>query len=283
MGLGTTHMTVTTAANAIPEIWTREVRRAREANLVFANLVKKLEAQHVKYGDTIHIPHSSLNTARDKSAGSEVTLDATTESKTDVSIDKHKYLAQLLEDITDSQSIVNQEAEIRWNIGYAIAAAQDTDLGTLVSNASVTQSEGVAATDIGDSNIIRGIQYLDDANAPGANRSIVVKPSQWAALMKIDKFVRADAIGDLGGKSPIKTYQIGQIYGIPVYKSTNVYSSGNTNYNVVFHRDAFVIGMQRSPEVKSQYFANYLGTLYVGHAIYGVALLRADHVCQLLS
>jgi len=282
MALGTDHVGVTDAANFIPEIWDRDVRMFRKANLVAAKLVKKIENDKIKYGDTLHIPHGSAETARDKAEETVIAFNSTAESKTDLSINKHKYLAKLIEDIVKAQSIVDQVMIAKEQIGYALAVALDTDLMTLISS-GVTQTAGAGDSDLDDAALISGVRQLDVANAPRQNRAIVVHPNQWAALMQIDKFVRADAIGDAGKASPIKTYLIGQIYGQPVYNSTNVYNTGGVMYNGIFHRDAFVLGMQKAIAIKRQYIIQYLGEAIVGHEIYGVTTLRADHACQLLS
>ena len=42
MGLGTNHVTTTTSATFIPEVWSDEIIAAYKKNLVAANLVKKM-------------------------------------------------------------------------------------------------------------------------------------------------------------------------------------------------------------------------------------------------
>ena len=55
MGLGTNHVTTTTSATFIPEVWSDEIIAAYKKNLVAANLVKKMNFKGKK-GDTVHIP-----------------------------------------------------------------------------------------------------------------------------------------------------------------------------------------------------------------------------------
>jgi hypothetical protein len=55
MALGTNHITITSAANFIPEIWSDEIIATYKKNLVLANLVKKMSFKGKK-GDTVHIP-----------------------------------------------------------------------------------------------------------------------------------------------------------------------------------------------------------------------------------
>lgn len=53
MPLGTNNVTVTTAANFIPEVWSDEIIAAYKKNLVIANNVKKMSFRGKK-GDTVN-------------------------------------------------------------------------------------------------------------------------------------------------------------------------------------------------------------------------------------
>ena len=54
MALGTNHVTNTTAATFIPELWSDEIVAAYKSNLVLANLVNRMPMSGKK-GDTLHI------------------------------------------------------------------------------------------------------------------------------------------------------------------------------------------------------------------------------------
>lgn len=87
MPLGTAHVTTTTAATFIPEIWSDEVIAAYKKNLVMANLVTRMNFVGKK-GDAIHIPAPARGAASAKAASTQVTLIAATESEVVVNIDK---------------------------------------------------------------------------------------------------------------------------------------------------------------------------------------------------
>jgi len=55
MALGSNHVTNTTAATFIPELWSDEIVAAYKNSLVLANTVSKMPMRGKK-GDTIHIP-----------------------------------------------------------------------------------------------------------------------------------------------------------------------------------------------------------------------------------
>ena len=103
MALGTDHVTVTTAATFIPEIWSDEIAAAYKKNLVAANLIKKMNFRGKK-GDTVHIPVPTRGSASAKSASTQVTLIAATESEKTVSINKHYEYSRLIEDIVEAQA-----------------------------------------------------------------------------------------------------------------------------------------------------------------------------------
>ena len=88
MALGTNHVTTTTAATFIPEVWSDEIIAAYKKNLVLANLIKKMSFKGKK-GDTVHIPSPTRGSASAKTAGNQVNLIAATEGEVVVSINQH--------------------------------------------------------------------------------------------------------------------------------------------------------------------------------------------------
>ncbi len=297
--MATGNITTTTAANFIPEIWSPECRVATEANLVMQKLVNtSYEGEIKEYGDTVHIPDISNLTAKDKSAGSDVSFETITEGKVDLVINKHKYAAFKLEDVVKVQSRVDLRAKYTEKVGYALAKAIDSDVLALYSGLS--QSVGSAGVDITDANLLRAMQYLDDADAPSGDRSLVLKPAQMKALLKLDKFVRADAVGYLAAMSPIVTGKLqggefnptevkgyfGQVYGISVYVTTNVPTTGTSpvsTHNLLFHRDAFILALQQDIRVQADYNIRSLATEVVADVLYGCKEFRDEFAVRVLT
>ena len=104
MALGTAHMTTTTQAVFIPELWSDEVVAAYKSNLVLANLVTRMN-HNGKKGDTIHIPKPTRGAASSKSASTQVTLIAATDTELTVSLNKHYEYSRMIEDILDKQAV----------------------------------------------------------------------------------------------------------------------------------------------------------------------------------
>lgn len=279
MPLGTAHMTVTTGANFIPEVWSKEVQRATEANLVAARLVKRFDSDVRNLGDVIHIPIVSNLTATDKTASTAVTFSSPTENKIDLTIDKHKHIAFIIEDILDAQSAYRTSEEYKEKGSYGLAKQVDTDVLALYTN--LTQTVGTAGNPPSDLDILRAIQYLDDADAPSQDRSFIMAPSAKASLLAIDRYVDQDFTGM--GDIPVKTGLFGQRYGNLFYVSTNLPTSGGFPVNQLIHKEAYALAVQKNIQLKSDYVIDFLGQAYVLQVLYGVITYRSNFGVQVLS
>lgn len=283
------NVTVTTAAAFIPEIWSKDSKLAVESNLVMLKRVLRQFESELEFGDTLHIPDISNLTVGDKSANTDVTFETITEGNTDITVNKHKYAAFKIEDIVKIQANQDLMARYTGKIGYALAKQMDSDLGGLYTGLS--QSVGTQGTAANDTNIRRAVQYLDDADAPAGERTWAIRPSVENDVLGIDKFVRADAVGYLMQMSPIISGMLargesnpadvkgyfGQIYGVSLFISTNVRSSGTspiTYHNLFFQREAFAAVVQQDIRVQTDYNIRSLADEVVGDVLYGVAEYR---------
>lgn len=269
------NITTTTAANFIPELWSPMVKRAVESNLTMARLVMRdFEGEIKQRGDTVHIADISNLSVGNKAASTDVSYETITEGKTDITIDKHKYAAFKLEDIVAVQSNVNLMSEYSNKVGYALAKQIDTDL--LALYVALSQSTGADNTAITNDTFLTAIQYLDLADAPETDRSGVFNSGQKANFLNVDEFVRYDANGIGGTQNPIIRGQFGELYGVKIYFSTNVTTTGSPSgdHNLVFHKEAFALAMQRDIRIQSQYDLDALADKVVGDVLYGVSEYR---------
>ena len=148
MALGSNHQTITTAANFIPEIWLPEIRAFLKAKLVMGGVIKSVNFVG-KAGDVLHIPDLSEMSANDKAANTAVTLQTFTETKFDLTINKHKESSFMIEDMAGVQAAYDLRKEYTMSAGYAIAKQMDSDLiglGSGLSNAKIA-SDGTTAWD----------------------------------------------------------------------------------------------------------------------------------------
>lgn len=297
MALGTNHVTNTTGATFIPEIWSDEVVAAYKANLVAANLFKKLSFKGKK-GDTLHIPKPTRGSASVKAAETQVTLIAATETEVNVAVDKHYEYSRLIEDITEVQALTSMRRFYTDDAGHALAKQVDTSLiqlgrgfntggGTAAYEDAYIGSDGttkyVAASNneaaLTDAAVRRTIQRLDDNDVPMDGRFLLIPPSARNTLMGLARYTEQAFVGEVGNNNTIRNGEIGNLYGIPVFVSSNcdtASGSGAARVCLMGHKDAAVLAEQVGVRSQTQYKQEYLGTLYTADTLYGVKELRDD-------
>jgi N4-gp56 family major capsid protein len=290
----TNSVTTTTAEKFIPDIWSDEIIAAYKKNLVLANLVMKMNFKGKK-GDTIHIPAPTRGSAAAKVAEAAVTLIAATESEVLVSINKHYEYSRLIEDIVEAQALNSMRQFYTADAGYALARQVDTDLVQLgrSANGGTAGAAAYASAYIGgdgttayvaasnnesaltDASIRRTIQRLDDNDTPMDNRFFLIPPSSRNTLMGLARYTEQAFVGT---GDAIRTGEIGNLYGIPVFTSSNADTTSGSNAARVClmgHKDAMVLVEQVGVRSQVQYKQEYLATLFTSDTLYGVAALRS--------
>jgi N4-gp56 family major capsid protein len=303
MPFPTPAVTTTTAATFIPEIWSDEIVAAYKKNLVAANLVKRMNFKGKK-GDTVHVPAPTRGSASVKAASTAVTLIAATETEVQVLINKHYEYSRFIEDIVEVQALSSLRSFYTEDAGYALARQVDTDLIQLgrafngatvgtddyaTSNTSTKAyigSDGTTAYNSTTSNaaaltdaaIRRTIQRLDDNDTPMDGRFFIIPPSSRNTLMGLARYTEQAFTGEAGSANAIRNGEIGNLYGIPVFVTSNAdIGAGNTNTDricLMGHRDSMVLVEQLGIRSQTQYKQEYLATLYTADTLYGVKAMR---------
>jgi N4-gp56 family major capsid protein len=305
MAYPTPAVTVTTADKFIPEIWSDEIVAAYKKNLVLANIVMKMNFKGKK-GDVVHIPAPTRGSASAKAASTAVTLIADTETEVLVNINKHFEYSRFIEDIVEAQALNSLRQFYTADAGYALARQVDTSLIQLgrVANGGTTGAQyGSAfiggdgtttfdytantntgnATALTDAAIRRTIQRLDDNDTPMDGRFFIIPPSSRNTLMGLARYTEQAFVGN---GNAIRNGEIGQLYGIPVYTSSNADSASATaafptsgtaiaRVCLMGHKDAMVLVEQVGIRSQTQYKQDYLATLFTSDTLYGVAALRS--------
>ena len=301
MAFPTPAVTVTTAATFIPEIWSDEIVAAYKKNLVLANVVKRMNFKGKK-GDTVHVPAPTRGSASAKAASTAVTLIAATETEVEISINKHYEYSRLIEDIVEVQALSSLRSFYTEDAGYALAKQVDTDLiqlGRAFNGATVGTNDYATATAttkafigsdgttaynsstsnaaaLTDAAIRRTIQRLDDTDAPMDGRFFIIPPSSRNTLMGLARYTEQAFVGN---GNAIRNGEIGQLYGIPVFTTSNADfgagSSGLDRICLMGHRDSMILIEQVGVRSQTQYKQEYLATLYTADTLYGVSALRA--------
>ena len=300
---GSTSIVNKTAADKfIPEIWSDEVIAAYKANLVLANLVRKMSFKGKK-GDTLHIPKPTRGVAAAKAANTAVTIQANTESEVQVLIDQHFEYSRFIEDIVETQALSSLRSFYTEDAGYALAKkVDDTLIGLAKTFGDGTTSyvhsnsyyidattgltlyaeDTVITSDVfTDAGFRKLIQLMDDADVPMDGRKFAIPPSLRNAIMGIDRYNSSDFVDGRG----VNNGQIGKLYGIDVYVSSNMpvieTAAANSVGDAVkaallFHTDTMVFAEQLGVRSQTQYKQEYLSTLYTADTLFGVKTVRPE-------
>jgi N4-gp56 family major capsid protein len=297
MALGTNHVTTTTSATFIPEVWSDEIIAAYKKNLVAANLVKKMNFKGKK-GDTVHIPAPTRGDASAKAASTQVTLIAATESEKTVAINQHWEYSRLIEDIVEAQALSSLRQFYTDDAGYALAKKVDSVLvqlgrkanggdGTAGYTGAYSGADGTTAYTgtagaLTDAAIRRSIQRLDDNDVPMDGRFLIVPPSTRNTLMGIARFTEQAFVGEVGGGNTIRNGEVGNVYGIPVFVTTNAdTATDGDRICLLAHKDFAVLVEQMGVRTQTQYKQEFLGTLFTADVLFGADELRDNSAVAL--
>ena len=290
MALGTNHQTITTAAKFIPELWSDEVVATYKKNLVAANLIKKMNFKGKK-GDSIHIPKPGRGSANAKAASTQVTLNTDTASEVIVNIDQHWEYSILIEDIVAAQALASMRQFYTDDAGYALGRKVDSlilqlgrgvnggdgtaDYTGAYSGADGTTAYTGTAGALTDAAIRRSIQRLDDNDVPMDGRFLIVPPSTRNTLMGIARFTEQAFVGEAGGANTIRNGEVGNVYGIPVFVTSNAdAATDGDRICLLGHKDFAVLVEQMGVRTQTQYKQEWLGDLFTADTLFGVKELR---------
>jgi hypothetical protein len=258
-----------------------------------------------KKGDTLHIPKPTRGVAAAKAANTAVTIQADTETEVLVTINKHFEYSRFIEDIVEVQALASLRRFYTEDAGYALAKKVDDELFSLgqtfgdgtsdwthSNSYYIDASTGLTAyaedtvvpadvfTDAGFRALIK---LVDDADVPMDGRFFVVPPSLRAAIMGIDRYNSSDFVDGRG----VQNGQIGSLYGIDIYVSSNcpvietdanntATAGGDIKAAILAHKDAMVLAEQLSVRSQTQYKQEYLSTLYTADTLFGVKTVRPE-------
>jgi hypothetical protein len=287
MGFGTNQMNVGVLSGAVfvPQNWSRDIEIARESVKVMAGLVNRRDFD-ASNGNIIHIPFvSNLTTASIASQG-QATFQMPQEAEVQVNLNRYFESSVAIEYRLDIQSKYELATQYKGKIAEALDKLVETDLTGLYSSAS--QIVGSGAVAITEANIVRGIQYLNDANAPMADRHFVVCPAGMNNMQQISRYT--DYYSANNGKSPNvggNNGLVGNVSGVPVHMTTNILGPASTgvptHHNLMFHKDFATLAMQKAVNVNKEDRPSYFCTAYIASSLWGFALLRQDHVVDIQS
>jgi len=262
----------------VQEKWTREIQQPFDKVLQAAKLVTDRSGLVAGGGDTLNIPFVAGVNARAKAASTAVTYDSPEGSPVTLNIDKHYYVAVLIEDIAKIQSSYDLRAAFQVRMAEALARQIDTDLMALYASAGTTVSGGANITDAG---MLAVVTAFDTGNTPSGSRHGIIGHNTKADLLGINKYVAYDQTGKTGKAVDGSEDLVGTIYGMELHHSGNVAVATSNGHNLFFHKSAITLMQQKAPTFEMEYSVDYVGTKTVLHTVYGVGVERPGSLIDL--
>lgn len=300
MALGTSHMSGTTLAAQIPEIWGKMINDFYKEELILADFFTDRSDELSDGGDTIYTPNITEMTANVKVNGSQVTLNANTDTNATLVVNTWYECSFLIEDreaaqIKRSWNLVERYTK---NAAFTIASVLEDAIAALFI--SFTNSVGASTTNLADSDILNSIATLETqvkGSIYNGDVAFIFHPMTfWRQVQSLDKFSLAvnSPSNDPTGKKPKHL-----LYGIPVYVSVSVpyVASTSGRVNLLAHKDAIhfatlALGAGGSKgayvgangiRTQAGYELSYVGTLVVSDIAYGVVKNRDEAAVRILS
>ena len=273
MATGATEFVDKTIADGVfsPDIWSKQVLRATESNLVIAASVNRGFEDDASVGKTVKVASIGNLAARAKAENTAITYETVAETATTITLNIWSYAAFGVEDIVKVQAIVDVQNEYQRKLGYAVAKDIDTKLAS--DFAGFSQVVGTLGTAVSDANVLAAIKLLDDADVPQDDRFFIMTPAEKVAKLALDRWSNALYIGT--GSMPVKNGTLGEMYGLTLKVTTNlVKPAGGQANNAIFHRDALALVVQRSPKTHVFYDIDVFAWKLAVEVIYGHQEMR---------
>lgn len=289
------NVTIITAANWIPEIWSTIVFEVLHKNTVLAPLVDhKYDSLAKGPGDRIHVPNfaefSATKEQRTQPAtgsewseeGSAITFSANTENQTTIEIDVRAYVAVLVDDPVAIQDNLPEMMLYTKEMGRALAQQVDTDVGTNL--ATTANSKGIDNVAIGELEVVDSRIVLDDGNVDPGGRKLVVSPSSFMDLLQVDRYANslyAGAVKNLDG-SKGRGF-LGPVMEFDVYETTNLPTGTNGVKNLMFQTEGTALVMQQDVAITRRSPHDQFAEAIRAVTYYGLKLMRGAAVVTVLG
>jgi len=283
----------TRVSDTIPQMYSHMTADYREANFVYVNLFDRKYESELSEGDRVFIhgintfdteastQANELTTAAGTSTTGTLGFDeASLKARISLIADTHIYQAFELEYEADLFSNIGLMEKLTKASGYAVAHRIDDDAAGLIDDFDSSTAVGTFAVGLTESDVKRGVQYLNDAFAPEDSRVFVFSPAEQMNLFGIERFVNAQysaSIGNVNVDAKYKGY-VTNILGMDWYMSLNVEGTNAAGHdNGIWQKEACATLIVEESRPVSHYEITTDTTRYAIHAIYGFVEVREDH------
>lgn len=277
-------VTITTAAVFIDQVWSPELNRAIQFDIVIAALFDDKSSLVDQHANTINLPSRHNLTANAKAAGTPLTPQTITETQQQFVLpmsNGHRAIAQRIEDIAEIQSRYDIRSETTIAGAYALARQMDVDAASLFSAAS--NSSGTTGAELTDDNLIQGRTLLRNQAAPRP-WFIVVPPATYSGFLKLEKFTNMLYIGQDEAGTAVEEARVGKMYGADVYESQLLAGTAPNATGAFWSKTHYFKAIQRQPTTHTWYSPLDLSWVVSMDCIYGMfERMEADEAAAATS
>lgn len=296
----------TTNAEAIPTLVAQKALGYFGAYMNLARTVARdFEYEPATYGATINVTKRGTLTANNKTAGDTFTKQNPTLTKVSVTLNKHKEVTILIDDVTKVLERMSTLEGYAQDAAIVLAEAVETDLASLHASIENTRTFTATSTATKDAAMLALRRYFVTSKVPLTEKKYLYADSTLInELLEEDKYTRADALGKQG---VIEQGALLNIYGFNIFESQVVQTSGSpvAYHNLAYTKDAFVLASRPLPSVPNGFGAvstvvnspdinlgirvvsswdTDLGAMKITlDLLYGVAILDQRRVCEFES
>lgn len=223
------NFTPTTNAVALPTIIAQEVIRLLPGYMNLAKFVSKdtdwTGKDFATYGQTLDIVKPGSLTVQSKTAGTSLTPQSATATKVSVTLNQHKVLDILEEDITKLLQKPNMQEEYARNMAILLAEDVESYLFSLHPNMTQTVTfDATSATTVEASFLRLRSKFARNKVPQSMVKGAFLDTSIIDELLKIEKYSRGDYIGNT---EAVNLGAIRRIYGINIFESQLVPTTGS--------------------------------------------------------
>lgn len=234
-------------------------------------------------GDVIKVTVAGNFTSKNKVAGSPVTAQTHTISTVSLTLNQHKYVALMVEDVAklfDTPGLINEYSK---KATQAIAESFERSIAALATGFST-----VVGTGGGD---ILGFDDFGEVSRKFYQNGIDIRKPSNKAVAYVDPTAYEDIIQSrdeyqIAGQKGLDQVNKGSLietpHGIQVTRSNYLIKTGGAVKGMVLTNEAIMVAFGIRPRVQTDYILAELGQLTVADVFYGVAELR-DVAGQLLD
>lgn len=288
------------SGNFVPEIWSGKLQAKFYKTTVFSEISNNDWEGEIKgQGDKVHIRTIPTITINDYAKGDNLTNQVPTSTPIELSIDKGKYFAVVLDDVDAVQTDIKMmdiftndateqmkiaiDSLVMAGIKNAGAAANQGATGGLISG-NINFGTDASPRAVTKANILDLIldagQGLDEQNVPESGRWLVI-PSWMAAMIKGSDLKQAYLTGDT--VSPLRNGKLGMIDRFQVYVSNNLPKTADgDSYLMAGTKDAITFASQMT-NVETLRAQSTFGNIVRGLNVFGYSVIKPEALINMVA